>query len=200
VPGRGWYAVTGGVALVTVGVTALLGVARATDLIDEVESFEHFRGEQALTFTPPESGEYTVYHEYQTARAGVPSSGDDAPPEAFTIRVTTPDASGTEVSVRRSNALAYGWGDKKSNALVSFDATAGEAYFISAGGAYGQLAVGPTVPGAPFYGFGTTLFVAGVVLLACLAGTLVVRSKRRRPAIPAPPRWPDPSRPAAPSR
>jgi hypothetical protein len=105
---------------------------------------------------------------------------------------------GSEVPVRRSNAPAYGWGDKKSNALVSFDATAGEAYFLSAGGAYGQLAVGPTVPGAPLYGFGTTLFIAGVVLLACLAGTLVVRSKRRRPAIPPPPQRPDLSRPAPP--
>ena len=197
-PGRGWYAVAGGVALVTVAVTGLLGVARATDLIDEVESFEHFRGEQALTFTPGESGEYTVYHEYRTGRAGDPYSANDAPPEAFTLRVTTPDVNGSEVPVRRSNASAYGWGDRKSNALVSFDATAGEAYFISAGGAYGQLAVGPTVPGAPLYGFGTTLFIAGVVLLVCLAGTLVVRSKRRRPAIPPPPQWPDLSRPAPP--
>src|SRR5262245_59699812 len=122
VPGRGWYAVAGGVALVTVVVTGLSGVARATELIDEVESFEHFRGEQALTFTPPESGEYTVYHEYRTARAGDPYSGNDAPPEEFTIRVTTPDANGSEVPVRRSNASAYGWGSKKSNALVSFDA------------------------------------------------------------------------------
>jgi hypothetical protein len=174
------------VALVTVVVTGVLGVARATHLIDDVQSFEHFRGEQATTFTPAQSGEYTVYHEYRTARAGDPYSGNDAPPEAFTIRVTSGD--GSEVPVRRSNASAYGWGDRKSNALVSFDATAGEAYSISAGGAYGQLAVGPTVPGAPLYGFGPTLLIAGVVLLACLVGALVIRSKRRRSAIPPPPR------------
>jgi hypothetical protein len=195
-PARGWYAVAAGVALVTAVVTGLSGVVRATDLIDEVQGFEHFRGERSTTFTPVQTGEYTVYHEYLTARPGDPYSGNDAPPEAFTITVTSPD--GSAVPVRPSGASAYGWGDKKADALVSFDATAGVDYFISADGAYGRLAVGRTIPGAPFYGFGPTLVVAAAVLVACLVGSVVVRSKRRRPAVPPPPPWPDLSRSAPP--
>jgi hypothetical protein len=177
-PGRGWYAVAAGLAVVTVAATGVMGYTRATELIDEVDGFEHFRGEQAATFQAEETGEYTVYHEYRTARPGVPLSGHDDPPEAFTITVTSAD--GSDVPVRSSGASAYGWGDRKSDALVSFDATAGEEYFVSANGAYGQLAVGPTVPSGPLYGFGPTLVVAALVLVACLVATLVVRSRRRR--------------------
>src|SRR5262245_36930788 len=190
-PGRWWYAVAGGVALRAVAATGVVGVSRATDLIDDVESFEHFSGEQSTTFTPATAGEYTVYHEYQTARAGDPYSGNDDPPEAFTITVTASD--GSDVPVRRRDSSAYGWGDRKSHALVSFDATAGEQYLISSNGAFGRLAVGPTVPGAPLYGFGPTLLVAGLVLAACLVVSLVVRSKRKAAAA-APPAWSDMSR------
>ena len=178
-PGRGWYGVAVAVALVTVVVTGMLGVAQAYDLVNDVHGFAHFRGEQSTDFTAQQTGEYTVYHEYRTARAGDPYSGNDAPPEAFAVTVTS--AEGTPLPVRRSGASAYGWGDKKSNALVSFDARASSHYIISANGAYGRLAVGPTMPGGSFYGFGSTL-------LACLAGALVVRSKRRKPAIPPAPR------------
>ncbi|HKE75726.1 MAG TPA: hypothetical protein VKB57_19055 [Acidimicrobiales bacterium] len=174
-------------ALFTIVATGLVGYAQGTDLIHDVESFEHFRGEQATTFSPLTAGEYTVYHEYRTGRAGDPYSNNDSPPEAFTIRVTASD--GSVVAVRRRDSSAYGWGDKKSHALVSFDATAGERYDISAGGAYGQLAVGPTVPAGPLYGFGPTLLVAGTVLLACLVMSLVVRSKRRKAATTPPPSW-----------
>lgn len=169
-PGRGWYGAAAFVAGATVVITGLAGYVKATDLVQEVEGFEHLRGEQSTTFVPEETGEHTVYHEYQGVRSGMP--------EAFEIVVTAGD--GSVVPVTRRGSEAYGWGPKRADALASFEATAGEQYQIHANGASGRLAIGPSIPGPPLYGFGTTLVVAGLVLVGCLCGVVVVMAKRRR--------------------
>ena len=85
-----WYVVAAVVAMVALGVTAAEGLGRVTDLVDEVESFQHFEspgGTQVQVGTP---GRYAVFHEERLTRSGGPRG-------TFAVRVTGPD--GTDVAV-----------------------------------------------------------------------------------------------------
>ncbi|HKE74298.1 MAG TPA: hypothetical protein VKB57_11820 [Acidimicrobiales bacterium] len=181
-PGGGWYALAAIVAVATVVVTGVLAFERVTGLIDQVEGFQRFSGRvEYVQVTKP--GEYSVYHEH---------IGRGAPTGEIAITVAGPD--GSPVPVRPSH-IAYGWGQRQARAVAAFDAKAAGQYKISSSGD-GHLAFGPSVPGGLLRGFGGPLLAAGVVLLACLVGSIAVARRRRafwrRPAVPPGDRRPPP--------
>lgn len=164
-PGGGWYALAAIVAVATVAMTGVVAFDRVTGLIDQVDGFQRFAS--AVEYVQvPKPGEYSVYHEH---------IGRGAPTGEIAVTVTAPD--GSDVPVWPSH-IRYGWGQRQAQAIVAFDAAAAGQYKISSTGG-GHLAFGPSVPGGLLRGFGGPLLAAGVVLLACLVGTIAVARRRR---------------------
>ena len=170
-PGGWWYGVAGVVAAGAVVVTGVLGVARATDLVAEVDDFQRLDGPGTTSVSVVEPGEYAVYHEEITR--GVRSTADA---DGFVLTVVGPD--GAEVPVRPSD-VRYGWGSRQAEAIGSFDATQAGLYVVQVDGDYGQLAFGRHIPGAPLYGLGPALLVAAAVVAGCFVGAIVVGRRRR---------------------
>lgn len=176
-PSGWWYAAAATVAGATVVVTGVLGIVRATRLMDEVDAFQHFSGSGTSEVYVDEPGRYAIYHEW-VERSGAGPNGSGTPVAEPEIQVTGPD--GRAVAVEPSG-VTYGWGKEQAEAIGSFRAPENGRYRIRASGTEGRLAFGKLIPSGPLYGFGPALVGAAAILVACAVGSLIVGQQRRGP-------------------
>lgn len=174
-PSGWWYAVAATIAGLTVVVTAALGYAEVTRLIDRINDFQRFGTPGATSVSIDEPGSYTVYDESRL----LCYEGSDCMARTNQVTLTVTTADGRPVSTRLSD-VDYGWGDRKGRAMVSFVVLEPGMYIIDTPDEYGTLAFGRSIPGGLFRGFEDTLAAGGAVVVACAAGAVMVGARRRR--------------------
>jgi hypothetical protein len=183
-PSRRGYVVGGVIAVVGVGIGAILVVTAFVGMFRRIDDFQRVQVPGQAELTLSDAGGYSVYAEDD---GRVDGSG--------MVEVTIEAAGGGEpLALRPYGAdVTYEWGSRRGHGLFTFEAPAAGTYLVTVDGDGGTLAIGRGL-GAGFVGPVVSGLVLATVAFLVGGGILVATLVRRSGAKRAEP-WSGPPGP-----